>query len=228
MVKVKICGITRLEDALFALAWGADYLGFILYPPSPRAILPETVTHIVDKVRESMAPLFALPDRPLLVGVFVNESAAMMAAVLDQCSLDLAQLSGDEAAELITSPSSPLFGRAYKAVRPQSIEEALSLSIHYTKCIEGFDPAGPQLLLDTPHRKLYGGTGETGDWTLAAEAAAVHPRLMLAGGLKPANVSDAVRQVRPFAMDVAGGVESSPGVKDHSLVKAFIHNAKAG
>lgn len=226
MVKVKICGITRLEDALFALAWGADYLGFILYPPSPRVISPETVTHIVGTVRESMAPLFALPDRPLLVGVFVNESAAAMATTLDRCGLDLAQLSGDEASELITTPASPLFGRAYKAVRPQGVEEALLLSYRYTNYIEEFELAGPQILLDTPHRNLYGGTGETGDWTVAAEAAAAYPRLMLAGGLKPTNVSEAVRQVRPFAVDVAGGVESSPGVKDHSLVKAFVHNAK--
>jgi phosphoribosylanthranilate isomerase len=186
------------------------------------------VTHIVGMVRQSMAPLFALPNRPLLIGVFVNESVNTVGAIMERCGLDLAQLSGDEAAELITIPASPLFGRAYKAIRPQSVEEALLLSFRYTKYIEGFDPAGPGLLLDTPHRQLYGGTGETGDWKVAAEAAVVYPRLMLAGGLNPANVSDAVRQVRPFAVDVAGGVESSPGIKDHTLVKAFIHNAKAG
>lgn len=225
-VRVKICGITQLHDAVAALQAGADYLGFILYPPSPRAVTPEAVSRITTQLRRlpALTGLFARPDPPRLIGVFVNEPDEDIAHILDTCGLDLAQLSGDEGTRIITDPASPLSGRAYKALRPRSIEEAIAQSNNYTN----FDArSGPRLLVDTPHGSLYGGTGQTGDWVIAARLATTMPGLMLAGGLNPDNVAEAVRTVRPFAVDVAGGVEAGPGVKDHDRVRAFIVNAKS-
>jgi len=222
MTQVKICGLTRLEDALAAVAAGADYLGFIFYPPSPRAIAPQAAAALAAQLRA--ADRFTRPDRPRLVGVFVNESPAAIATVLAQCGLDLAQLSGDEPPEVVTDPASPLFGRAYKALRPRSAGEAVADSARY---LAPDALPGPRLLLDTPHGRLYGGTGETGDWALAATLATAVPRLMLAGGLTPKNVAAAVARVRPFAVDVAGGVESAPGIKDPDRVRAFIAAAKS-
>ncbi len=227
MVKVKICGITRIADGLAALDGGADYLGFILYPPSPRAITAESVAAIVASLHDMRSALFARPEPPLLVGVFVNETAEGMAAVLDNCRLDLAQLSGNEAAHLLTELTSPLAGRAYKAIRPATLADALTLSTRYAMPDRtAHSPHIPQLLLDTPHAHLYGGSGQTGDWALAAELVTVMPRLMLAGGLNPDNVAQAVRQAQPYAVDVAGGVEAAPGIKDHDRVRAFISRAK--
>lgn len=226
-VKVKICGVTRAADALAALDAGAGYVGFILYPPSPRAITPENVAEIVTILRRDRSSLFAQAEPPLLVGVFVNETAEFMAAVLDSCRLDLAQLSGNEAAHLLTEPTSPLAGRAYKAIRPATLADALTLSTRYAMPDRtARSPHMPQLLLDTPHVHLYGGSGQTGDWALAAELATAMPRLMLAGGLNPDNVAQAVRQAQPYAVDVAGGVEAAPGIKDHDRVRSFISRAK--
>lgn len=228
--RVKICGITLLEDAVAALSAGADYLGFILYPPSPRAITPERLATLVAELRADPVtqPRFGRPDPPLLVGVFVNETPWRVAGVLDSCRLDLAQLSGDEQPADLIDPASPLYGRGYKAIRPRTLEEVKMHAARYTNNRPDAIPAQPLLLLDTPHQALYGGTGETGDWSIAAALARVQPGLMLAGGLRPENVAVAVASVRPFAIDVAGGVESAPGRKDHRLVAAFIQNAKRG
>jgi phosphoribosylanthranilate isomerase len=216
-VSVKICGITNLEDAQEAAAAGADYLGFILYPPSKRAVTPETVKHIVRQLREQAGC-------PLLVGVFVNETAEYMVNVLADCRLDFAQLSGEEVPFLVADVQSPLFGRAYKSIRPASLTEAEVEAEWYV--IPDHPAALPGLLLDTYHPTLRGGTGETGNWALSAALALKTPGLMLAGGLNPSNVASAVRQVRPFAVDVASGVEAKPGKKDHALVRAFITAAK--
>lgn len=224
MVKVKICGLTRLEDARGALEAGADYLGFIFYPPSPRAIAPEAAATLIARLRAALVPNPERAPAPRFVGVFVNEPPAAVAAILDRCGLDLAQLSGDEPAADATNPTSPLFGRAYKALRPRSLAEAGEGAARYAAPPGG---VGPRLLLDTPHGHLYGGTGETGDWDIAAALTARLPGLMLAGGLTPDNVAAAVAAARPFAVDVAGGVERAPGVKDTGLVRAFIANAKA-
>ncbi|HEX6383409.1 MAG TPA: phosphoribosylanthranilate isomerase [Anaerolineae bacterium] len=234
-IKVKICGITNLEDALVAVEAGADYLGLIFYPPSKRAIDVKTAQCIVSHLR-------AEPTCPLLVGVFVNETAATMARILDSCNLDLAQLSGDELPSLIGDPHSPLYGRAFKALRPTSLAEAEAEAEWYfppqltnqptnqpTNHLTN-QPANqlphPSLLIDTYHPTLRGGTGETGDWSLSAQLARKIPGLMLAGGLTAENVAVAVRQVRPYAVDVASGVEARPGRKDHGLVKTFITRAR--
>ena len=227
MVKVKICGLTRVEDILCALQAGADYLGFILYPPSPRAVNPDQAAVLVRETRRILSAIADESSHPLLVGVFVNQATAETADILDYCGLDLAQLSGDEQEDQIVDPASPLFGRAYKALRPRTLTAADELINRYTNYQAHSPHLYPRILLDTPHGTLYGGTGETSDWRLAADVAARTPGLMLAGGLTPDNVAKAVQAVRPFAVDVAGGVESQPGIKDHARIKAFIHNAKA-
>lgn len=226
MVRVKICGITNVDDALAALSYGADFLGFILYPPSPRAVAPDAVAAITAQVRAQRADLFARIAPPRLVGVFVNEPAAAMAETLARCGLDFAQLSGDEDANLVTEPSSPIFGRSYKAIRPKALEAARGDATRYTKNIPDKSIIAPRLLLDTPHQALYGGTGQISDWGLAAELSIACPGLMLAGGLNPGNVVEAVRRTQPFAVDVAGGVEAVPGRKDHALLRDFITKAK--
>ena len=216
-VRVKICGITNLDDALAAAEAGADYLGFIVWEGSKRAVDTAAVAAIARTLHER-------GKAPLLVGVFVNETAKEAAAILDRCRLDLAQLSGDEPPADVGDPASPLYGRAYKALRPVSLAEAEAEAEWYEapKLAEG----QPALLLDTYHPTLRGGTGETGDWAVAARLAAQVPRLMLAGGLTPDNVSLAVQQVRPYAVDVASGVEAAPGKKDGERVGAFVRNAR--
>jgi len=225
-MKVKICGITNLTDAFVAVDAGADYLGFIFYPKSKRSIEPQVAKLIVNELRE-------YGECPYLVGVFVNETGEHMADIMDMCDLDFAQLSGEEVPALIGEISSPIFGVTYKALRPASLLEAEAdaewfLPPNYEAEIKRQQGRGgrPSLLIDTYHPTLRGGTGETGDWFLSAKLAQDIPGLMLAGGLNADNVAEAVRQVQPYAVDVASGVEASPGKKDHDLVKRFVRNAK--
>ncbi len=215
--RVKICGITNLDDALLATEAGADYLGFIFYAESKRGTTPQVVKKITAELRR-------LGEIPILVGVFVNQTAEQMAQVLDECQLDLAQLSGDEIPALIGDPHSPVYGRSYKAIRPASYDEAAADAEWYIP--EKQQPGQPTILVDTRHGDLYGGTGRTGDWQLATRLAGEIPGLMLAGGLTPENIAAAVRQVKPFAVDVASGVEASPGKKDPGKVRAFIKSAR--
>ena len=200
-----------------ATAAGADYLGFIFWQYSKRYISIEGATNIAGALR-------LRPSCPSLVGVFVDESASDMASVLDSCQLDLAQLSGSEPPGMIGDPQSPLYGRSYKALRPASLAEAQAEAEWYVP--PDFSNPHPSLLLDAYHPELPGGTGRRVDWNMAAQMVQEVPGLMLAGGLTPGNVAQAVQLVRPFAVDVASGVESSPGRKDQALVKAFISEAR--
>lgn len=202
---------------MVATETGADYLGFIFWPPSKRAVDVETARAIASHLRKR-------ERSPLLVGVFVDEEAAAMAAMLDKCGLDLAQLSGNEPPSLVGDPSSSLYGRSFKALRPTSLPEAEAEAEWYAAPER--TPGQPSLLLDAYHPTLPGGTGRTTDWEMAARLAEQVPGLMLAGGLTPANVGEAVRRVRPFAVDVASGVEQAPGKKDPEKVRAFIARAK--
>ena len=217
-IQVKICGITNLKDALVAVEAGADYLGFIFYPPSKRSIAFNTAKEIVNALRQRQ-------DCPLLVGVFVNDTGTHMVQVLEDCRLDMAQLSGDEVPSLVADRQSVLFGRAYKGIQPGSQTEAEVEAEWYA--VPDRPDHLPGLLVDTYHPTLRGGTGETGDWRLSAKLAKQYPGLMLAGGLSAGNVAEAVKQVRPFAVDVASGVEAEPGKKDHAQVRSFIEEAKS-
>jgi phosphoribosylanthranilate isomerase len=204
-MKVKICGITTLEDALASVDAGADLLGFNFYPASPRCISIETCARIT-------AVLKARGCVVGLVGVFVNVSPAEMLATLDACALDLAQLSGDEPPETLAE----LRGRGFKALRPAHPVELEADLLRYPAHV----PA-PAWLVDAFRPGAYGGTGQTADWTAARRLTSTAP-ILLAGGLKPENVAEAVRQVRPWGVDTASGVESTPGRKDEHKLRAFI------
>lgn len=209
-MKVKICGIRTIEEAQFAAACGADMLGFNFYPSSPRAISLQECCRIVAVMR-------AEAPHVLLIGVFVNMPPTEVFTILKQCQLDLAQLSGDE-----TLAEQQVLGEyAFKAVRlaSQPTIAALDAQIYRRKM-------PPALLLDAYVPGQFGGTGQTADWEAAASLARRMP-ILLAGGLTPENVAEAIRQVRPWGVDVASGVESAPGRKDLEKIMAFIRNAQA-
>ena len=210
VVWVKICGITRLADAHAALEAGADALGFNFYPPSPRYITPERAAEIIA----------ALPETACHVGVFVNAELATVREIVETCHLDYVQLHGNEPPAFVGA----LWPRAFKGLRPRSAAEAEAQASIYAP-LGPTDTAAPTLLLDAYQPGQYGGTGQQGNWTLAAHLASRY-RIFLAGGLTPENVAEAIRQVRPWGVDVASGVESAPGIKDHDKVRRFIQEAK--
>lgn len=198
MTKIKICGIKTVNDALTAMNAGADLIGFNFYPNSPRYIDVGNCRDIMSVMRKY--------GHVKYVGVFVNSPIEEIRATLDTCGLSLAQLHGDETPKMLND----LNGRAFKAFRgvPQNVD--------------GFGKKeAPALLVDAAVKGSYGGTGITADWTSAAELAKKHS-LLLAGGLTPENVADAVRQVNPWGVDVASGVESEPGAKDAAKISAFV------
>jgi len=218
-LRVKICGITNREDARVALEAGADYLGFNFYPKSPRYVTPEKIRELRWEMgdwglRKSM-PILPSPISPQFVGIFVNETVESIGDILAFTGLDYAQLHGDEPSGFLQQ----LAGKAFKAVRPTDRETAWDAASRFAPL--GLDD-GPQLLIDAYDPAEYGGTGKKADWGVAAELTQRYPRLMLAGGLTPSNVVQAVRAVRPWAVDVSSGVETSPGRKDHEAVRAFI------
>ena len=201
-VKVKICGITNADDAQVAIEAGADLLGFIFYPPSPRYIEPETARAIVEHV----------PPDVTTVGVFVNESANRIAHIMQTSGVQMVQLHGDEPPELCQAVPWDVV-KAFRftdQVRPQRMAD--------------YDVAA--YLVEGFHDTLYGGAGARADWQ---QVATLHPygRIILAGGLTPENVQDAIRVVQPYAVDVGSGVEAEPGKKDWQKVRAFVHQAKA-
>jgi phosphoribosylanthranilate isomerase len=215
MTKVKICGITNLDDALVAAQAGADFLGFIFYEPSPRYVLPEVVEKIVSGVKSQ-----ASSESPKFVGVFVNVSLEQVEQTLIDCQLDAAQLHGDEPPEFVNHFQE----KAYKVLRPQSLEDAETLTEKY--CPSTPCSLLPYFLLEAYHPTLYGGTGHVTDRTMAATIAAKYP-IMLAGSLAPDNVSEAIRVVNPWGVDVSSGVEAEKGKKDHEKVKQFITNVRS-
>lgn len=220
MTRVKICGITSLEDAVGAAAAGADLLGFIFFPKSPRCVSPAQAAGITSGLKSRLS--FAEPGAariPRFVGVFVNEPLEAVEETLRRAQLDYAQLHGDEPPALVEA----LQGRGFKALRPSNATEAAIDAEWYAD----LGPAdGPQLLIDAYDANEYGGTGKKTDWQAAAELGRQYPRLVLAGGLTPGNVAAAVRTVRPWAVDVSSGVEDEPGRKDADKVRAFVCAAK--
>lgn len=196
-VHVKVCGITRLADARLACDLGAWALGFIFYPPSPRAISADKAAEIVSQVDE----------RVHKVGVFVDEDRDAILATARRAGLTIAQLHGRESAAFARDLR-PHFHQVWKALRVGAELPADDLAAF---------PDFP-LLLDTYKKGVPGGTGETFDWSVAQEVAQQR-RIILAGGLSPQNIQAAVSTVRPYAVDVSSGVESAPGRKDHGLLK---------
>jgi phosphoribosylanthranilate isomerase len=197
-VRIKICGITNEEDALAAARFGADALGFI-FAPSPRRITPEKAREIIK----------VLPPLVQTVGVFVDENFGKVSSVAEMCGLDILQFHGSEPADYCKS----FDHRVIKAVRLRNRQDLKSLA--------KYDGVVQALLLDTYAADKLGGTGMTFNWEWAAEAGK-YGRIILAGGLNPANVAAAISMVRPYGVDASSSLEQSPGVKDHEKVMQFI------
>jgi phosphoribosylanthranilate isomerase len=206
-LQIKICGLTNLPDTLAAVEAGADYLGFNFYDRSPRCISPEACARL-------RGELLRRGHTAITVGIFVNHSPVDVAALLDYCGLDLAQLHGEEQPEQLV----PLWGRAFKSVRDPRGQDF--------EALRSYSPGRPAFLLDANTAGAYGGTGTVGDWGAARPLAERYP-LFLAGGLTPANVGAAIQSVRPWGVDVASGVEAEPGRKDHAKLQAFTAAARA-
>lgn len=201
--RVKICGITRLEDALVAARAGADALGFVFYPPSPRVVTAEVAGPIVRQ----------LPAFVTATGLFVDATAEEINAVLDQVPLDLLQFHGDESPGFCRS-----FGRPYiKALRMQPGVDIAAQANSYE------DARG--ILLDAYVAGVPGGTGQVFDWQSIPQALA--KPLILAGGLNVDNVRLAIEQVQPWAVDVSGGIEVGRGIKDADKIRDFMHEVRS-
>jgi phosphoribosylanthranilate isomerase len=202
MTKVKICGITTPEDALTAVEAGADALGFVFYKESPRHIFPEEAARIIN----------LLPPFVQAVGLFVNEAPEVVNQVSRNCRLGLVQLHGDETPDYCRR----IEQRVMKAFRVRSLT-----------CLDPIaDYRLSGCLLDAYSPSFYGGTGTSFNWEIAQEAVKRGHKIVLAGGLTPDNVAEAIRQVHPYAVDVSSGVESAPGKKDADKIRQFIRNAK--
>ena len=197
---LKICGITRLLDARHAVENGATALGFVLWPKSPRFVSNRKVAEIVA----------ALPASVVTVGVFVNQPPELVALTMEQTGLTTVQLHGDELPASARTLRRPIF----RSVTLESFDEV----------IEGW-PEDTTFLVDAADRDRRGGTGQAVDWTRAA-ALARRRRLVLAGGLTPDNVEQAIVAVHPWGVDVSSGVEDAPGVKNAKKVARFLANAR--
>ena len=204
MVLVKICGITNWPDARAACEAGANLLGFNFYEKSPRHLAPADAA----KIRAQ------LPPGVEAVGIFVNAKPAAVTSLCSSLRLDAAQLHGDETPPAVAQVAATI--RVLKAFRVGPDFSLATLDAY---------PDAFAFLFDAAHTGQYGGTGRTTDWALARRAA-LTSRIILAGGLKVENVAAAIRLVRPFAVDVASGVESKPGKKDHGKLRDFIQEVR--
>ncbi|MBK4991285.1 phosphoribosylanthranilate isomerase [Pseudomonas sp. S36] len=202
IVRSKICGITRIEDALAAAEAGADAIGFVFYAKSPRAV----------DVRQARAIIAELPPFVTTVGLFVNASRCELSEILEVVPLDLLQFHGDESPQDCAGHNRPWI----KALRVRPGDDLQAACQHYA--------AAQGILLDTYVPGIPGGTGEAFDWSLVP--AGLNKPIILAGGLSPENVGQAIAQVRPYAVDVSGGVEQAKGIKDASKIEAFVRAVK--
>ncbi len=202
MTRIKICGTTNLDDALIAVEAGADALGFIFVPNTPRYLHPDEAAKIIEE----------LPPFITTVGLFVNAEQKEIDTIANNCSLDAIQLHGEEPPELCVT----LNRRVVKAFR---VKDESSLSRLHDYHVRAY-------LLDTYVKGTMGGTGKVFDWNLAVKAKQ-YGRIILAGGLNPHNIASAILRVRPYGVDVSSGVEASPGRKDPAKVKAFIGAVRA-
>jgi len=205
MTRIKICGLTNLADARFAALSGADLLGFVFYPKSPRYIEALAARAITRELQREFPAV-------RYVGLFVDEPLDFVRGVVEVCGLDLVQLHGHETPDALAA----LDGRAFRAIRPRSAAEAEEALTAY-----GTRSAPPDLLVDTYSALKPGGTGEVGDWEIAARIARQRS-ILLAGGLTPQNVGEAIRRVNPWGVDVSSGVESEPGQKSHQAIVDFV------
>jgi len=215
LFRIKICGITSVEDALAAVDAGTDAIGLNFYEKSCRYVKPEMAKEIAAEIMSDAIP----------VGLFVNHSAEEVKSICKKVGLQLVQLHGDEPPEFLGQ-----INGGYDIVRARRISEKglEEISEDLQACAELSGSCPDALLLDAAAPGQYGGTGKTISWSrIANHHDQIRIPLILAGGLTPENVAEAIRTVRPFGVDVASGVESSPGVKDHAKVQAFVAAAKS-
>lgn len=206
MTRVKICGNTNLEDAKLAAELGADYLGFIFVESKRRIDIP-TAKSIMN----------AMPQFKNFVGVFFNQPKNVVETIARELGLKFLQFHGEETARYCQS----FLDQGYEVIKTFRIKDAMSL-----KRIDEYNVSA--FLFDTFSKEESGGTGQPFDWNLIANRPFVHEKLFLAGGLNPSNLRKAIAQIRPFAVDVASGVEKNPGRKDPALLEQFIEIAKEG
>lgn len=206
MTFIKICGITNVDDALAAVAAGADALGFNFYKPSPRYVTPQTAREIIAK----------LPLSVLTVGVFVNEELTeSVRSIANEAGITALQLHGDE---------SPSYCRELS--KDRYVIKTLAVSNDFEiETVQGY--AVEAIMLDTKHNTLRGGTGRVFDWSIASEVNEVVPKLFLAGGLSQENIADAIKIVRPYAIDACSALEDEPGRKNHERMRAFVETARS-
>ena len=205
MTAVKICGLTSLQDALWACQSGADLLGFIFVDASSRYVAPETATHIIEAIRRKGC-------RAKLVGVFAGASIESVVETVEACHLDLEQLHGGEP---------PAFADSLGV--PYIVARRIADRVPWEE-LAGYSPWA--YLFDSYHRSRLGGTGHAWDWSVLVDKPPDMAPLIVAGGLRPENVAEAIRQTGAWGVDVSSGVETSPGRKDHGLVTCFIKSAK--
>lgn len=208
-VRTKICGITRVKDVKSVVENGADAIGFVFYPSSPRAVTAEQARILAD----------ATPAYVQIVGLFVNANLEDIITTLAKVPLDILQFHGDEAPEECRHIAQHTRRRWYKAIQVKP-------DLNIIDEIERYQDAGASaILLDAWHPELKGGTGHQFDWSVFPK---LDIPLILAGGLTPKNIQDAIRQTRPFAVDVSGGVESQKGIKDNQQIKEFMQGVYGG
>ncbi|KWT75940.1 phosphoribosylanthranilate isomerase [Candidatus Magnetominusculus xianensis] len=200
MTRVKICGITNIKDALAAVEFGADALGFVFYAKSPRHVTPETAAGIID----------CLPPFITTVGVFVDETEKEINCIRQKAGIDVVQLHGTEPPEMTV-----LWSKVIKAFRIRDFTDLEPLSKFNCSAF----------LLDAYSEDSFGGTGKLFNWEIALEARQFG-NIILSGGLNPDNIEAAIRKVSPFAVDVSSGVEAAKGKKDHAKLRQFIERAK--
>ena len=205
MTFIKICGITNLNDALAAVAAGADALGFNFYKPSPRYITPQHAREIIEQ----------LPDSVLTVGVFVNEeSPEAVRNIANEARIRALQLHGDESPDYCRELASDHF-----VIKTFAVSDNFDVQAPNAYEVEA-------IMLDTKHNRLRGGTGRVFDWSVARHAAATLPKLFLAGGLSPENIENAIKTVQPFAVDACSALEDKPGKKNHERMRVFVNTVR--
>ena len=204
MTFIKICGITSLDDARAAVAAGADALGFNFYKPSPRYITPQTAREIIEQ----------LPESVLSVGVFVNESVESVTSLANEAKIAALQLHGDESPE-------------YCSQLDRYVIKTLAVSTDFDpEVIKSY--AVEAIMLDTRDSRLRGGTGRRFDWSIAQQVNQFVPKLFLAGGLSTENIEEAIKTVRPYAVDACSALEDTPGRKNHERMFDFVKLARGG
>ena len=205
MTKIKICGITNLDDALAATELGADFLGFVFSKQSPRQI----------KIKEAAKIISSLPENVSTVGLFVNQRELVVKLVSNECGLTYLQFHGDESPHYCKRIREEVkIIKAFRVKNKDSLRDIADYDVD-------------MYLLDGYSKTGCGGSGSTFNWDLAIEPREIGKPIILAGGLTPKNVAEAVKKVRPYAVDVSSGTEKSPGHKDHKLIKEFIEQVKS-